>query len=108
MEEGRNIKINVANCFYKHLGKKPAEITAQTDFSVSSISLSENKKELGDREMIICDSSYGHLQKSSLPKFAQKTPGRVSLHTSAIISGLECCKIMSPLFLPSINNCIWI
>lgn len=54
MEERRGIKMNVANCFYKHLGKKPVEITAQTDFSIPFISLSENKKELGEREMVIC------------------------------------------------------
>lgn len=47
MEERRGIKMNVANCFYKHLGKKPVEITAQTDFSIPFISLPENKKNWG-------------------------------------------------------------
>lgn len=54
-------------------------------------------------------SSYGHLEKSSLPKFSQRASGPLSLHTSAVISGLECYKIMPSLLLPSINNnCIWI
>lgn len=48
-------------------------------------------------------------RRSSLPKFSQRASGPLSLHTSAIVSGLECYKIMPSLLLPSINNnCIWI
>lgn len=38
-----------------HLGKKPVEITAYTDFSIPSFSVSENKKEMGKKERVICD-----------------------------------------------------
>lgn len=91
------------------LGKKPVEITAHTDFSIPFFSL-KIQKNWGRREgLFVTTSTYGHLQKSSLLKFSQRASGPLSLHTSAIISGLECYRIMPSLLLPSINNnCIWI
>lgn len=38
-----------------HLGKKPVEITAHTDFLILVFSLSENKKEMGKKARLICD-----------------------------------------------------
>lgn len=65
---------------------------------------------MGRKERVICDYLILWTFTEEQPALIlTKSIGPLSLHTSAIISGLECYKIIPSLLLPSINNnCIWI
>lgn len=90
--------------FSMHSGKKAVQITAHTDFSKPFFPLSENTKNGGEGKGYLRLSHHRDTYRRAACRSSQRAAGPLSLHTSAIISGPECYKIMPSLLLPSINN----
>lgn len=107
---GTGKNMNTASCFFHALREEGnTNHSPHWLFKTFLSSVCKYEKWGRGKGLLATISSQRRLQESSLLQFSQRAAGPLSLHRSAIISGLECYKIMPSLLLPSINNnCIWI